>query len=456
MMATVVGRNHDSMDRSNGSCKVTAGLAVVGLVASWLAWILLAQSIGDTAEEGLTDPQGKPFIYYVLHGLGILATTSAGAVAAITGEFHRLSRSGRLCFWLLVGTAFTWAAITYGPADYGSYKALGATGPFVWLSCIAFFAGMNRNAWQILEPVIRCIAYLTAVLALYAIVKDHRVVTERWFSAPVYYMVLLMWFGGWTFLSSWKSRSWRLLLGCFPFVVFVMTTIITQTRSWFLMSILLLLGFLLVSRCSRHQQVRSRPKMLAVFCLLALLFMMAGFVLKDNLSQSITAFEERALNDTRSGQYAEFFSQVPVSDLVIGRGPNGSWDWDGKDYQFFDNALLWTAFIGGLPTLVSYLVLIVFPGFKALKGGATGDDGATAVLVVLWGLACTGFSTYTNPSLTSYSYLICLLAGRCAGFWAERGAVSVATAEIRSCWPTAVPQKQRTAACHVSPNGGEA
>ena len=123
--------------------------------------------------------------------------------------------------------------------------------------------------------------------------------------------------------------------------------------------------------------------------------------------------------DTRTEQYEEFFAQVPLSDLILGRGPNGVWYFAGNEYQYFDNSFLWMAFLGGLPLLISYLVLIIVPGFRAFFRGAKDDDAAASALLILWAIACLGVSTYSHPSLTPYSYFLCLLAGRCHGYLAE-------------------------------------
>lgn len=403
------------MERSKGKGNLPLALLVLlGLIGAWLAWVLNAQSLGPSAGEGLVGPGEKSRLYYALHGSALLAVLAAGTWAAMAGGYRRLRPLYRAAFWGLQVTAATWALLSYGLGDYLSFKAFGATGPFVWLSTVLVFAGMDQRIWPLLDRTVSWLAVLTSLLALAAVATTYRDLSGRFFSAPVYYMVLLMWFGGWTLLRPAASGALSHLRRFLPYVTFLLLTVITQTRSWFVMSLMLLLMFLFLNR----KQITGARVFQAVAALVLTLAVL-GYFLKEPLAASFAQFQERALADTRTGQYLDFFADVPVTDLVLGRGPNGTWNWNGRDYQFFDNALLWMAFIGGIPTLVCYVTLVIFPGLRCL-GSDRAEIKSSAVLLLLWGLACTGFSTYSNPSLTPYAYLLSLLAGRCLAAIADQ------------------------------------
>lgn len=396
-----------------------AWLAALGLLGAWVAWVVAAQSVGTSAGEGIVEPGAKPFYYYLAHGAGLLCALAAGVMAARDGQYRRLDPITRNAFWVLQLTAAAWALLSYGIGDYISFKAFGATGPFVWFSTVLIFAGMEKRIWPLIDKVVFSTAAISAVLAVVAVATTHRDITQRWLSTPVYYMVLLMWFGGWTLLSFSREQSLRESWRIWPYIVFMFLTVFTKTRSWFVMSVILLFAFLALNRPAvkaRSAVLAHRLKMTAIVLAAAAVM---GFILKDLLVSSFLEFSDRAMQDTRSGQYIDFFADVPVTDLILGRGPNGTWDWNGRDYQYFDNALLWMAFIGGIPTAISYVMVVILPGFRALGSGST-EITSSSVLLLFWGLACTGFSTYTNPSLTPHAYLLCLLAGRCLGAVAEK------------------------------------
>ncbi|RII27097.1 MAG: hypothetical protein CXR31_07530 [Geobacter sp.] len=349
---------------------------------------------------------------------------AGSSVAMLNGWYRKAGGGTRLAFWLLQITSIIWALLSYTFQDYLSWKALGATGPFVWLSCILVFAGMDKSVWKVLDPLVRYLSYITAALALYSIYGYHLIVMEeRWLSAPVQYMVILMWFSGWTLLTSWNSRGTKLYVRFLPYIVFIITTIFTQTRSWFLMSIFLFIAFNYVSAIKYKTQKTFIKRYSASIGLSIVMILIAILFLHGPLAGAFDTFSSRSFEESRIGQYVQFFSQVQATDLILGSGPDASWEFstgEGREeYHYFDNAYLWMAFIGGFPMMISYFVLIVFPGIKLFFSRVTGDDAAAAILVVLWGLACTGFSTYLNPSLTPHSYLICLLAGRCIGCLSE-------------------------------------
>lgn len=399
-------------------------LVLAAMVLSWCAAVIVAQNTDATPPVGFVEPRGKPFVYYICHGLGIASALSAGALAGLKGGFRKAGAGTVLAFWILVSTAVTWALIAYTLEDYLSWAALGATGPMVWLSCALVFAGMDKTVWATLERLVRVLAYLTALLALVSIVQNYDYLTERWLSAPVQYMVLLMWIGGWTFLSAWDTAGWTSYLRLFPFVVFVLAAITTQTRSWLLMALFLVMGRIWINRTAGKNRGKTTPKMVAATGAFIALLVFLVLLFQEALFDAYARFAHRALDDSRTLQYVEFFSQKTFSDLILGGGPKATWSFgvgeEFENYQNFDNNYLWMAFLGGIPLMLSYTVLVIVPGIRAAFKGVVKNDAAAAVLLLLWALACTGFSTYATPSLTPYSYFLCLLSGRCLGFLAEQ------------------------------------
>ena len=260
-------------------------LVAVGLIASWCATAMLAVMIGTNIEDVFVEPQSKPVLYYLFHGGSIVAVVGAGVVAAITGQYERLSKPARIAFWALQATAIIWAIIAYNLKDYLSWKAFGATGPIVWFSCLLIFAGMNRTIWKTIDRVINLISYMTAALALYSVAK-YRVIEMRTESGPVLLMVMLAWFAGWTMFTSGKAQGWRLWLRAFPFVAFAITAVFTQTRSWILFAILLLAIFLFVKAPSRSEYEVTRFMRTKVLFSLVIIVLVAGFLFRNEIAAS--------------------------------------------------------------------------------------------------------------------------------------------------------------------------
>jgi len=418
-----LAKSPSASETTTVALRIVKYLVIIGMVSSWCAAVLVAQSTDSTPPTTLVEPRSKSFIYYIMHALGISSVLAAGALAAVKGGCKKLGTGTLVAFWVLQVTAVTWALVSYTLEDYLSWTALGATGPVVWLSCVLIFAGMERTLWKHLERVIRILAYLTAILALVSIVQNYQYLTERWLSAPVQYMVLLMWIGGYTFITSWEASGWRLYLRYFPFAVFVLATVTTQTRSWFLMSAFLFFARILVNR-STGRRGTVTPNVLAATGTFISFGVFLAIVYQGPLLDAYARFMHRALDDSRTEQYVQFFSQKSFSDLILGGGPTATWNFgwgeEFENYQNFDNTYLWMAFLGGIPLMLSYTIVIILPGMRAAFRGAQKNDAAAAMLLILWALSCTGFSTYANPSLTPYSYFLCLLSGRCLGFLSEQ------------------------------------
>jgi len=67
---------------------------------------------------------------------------------------------------------------------------------------------------------------------------------------------------------------------------------------------------------------------------------------------------------------------------------------------------------------VCYLAIVVAPAVRALRLKPAEDDAAAVCLILIWGIALTGLSTFTGPSITVMDFLICIFAGRCHLFLA--------------------------------------
>lgn len=80
-------------------------------------------------------------------------------------------------------------------------------------------------------------------------------------------------------------------------------------------------------------------------------------VLSLNFENLINSLLGRVGEDTRSGQYEQFFSQVKMTSLIFGNGMNATYKFNGQKYSYFDNQIIFTSFHYGI---VSFFVLAIF------------------------------------------------------------------------------------------------
>jgi len=395
-------------------------LTLTGTVAAWLAAVMFAESVGAAidAEGRVVMVQYKPMIYYLLHG-GALACLLLGAgLGAINGGYTKLDRAGRLALWILVFASILWALVAYEWSEILSPAVLGATGPFVWFSTFLLFAGMEPELWPRLRRLIDVLIAATAILTIRSLVQASSHSDTAVYTVNQYFC-LLFWYGGWTCLArEYRSKAW-IFVDASVLAFLVVLALWLQRRSWIIDTCLLVgLYTMSVSRRIRAAD-RSRSVNLLAMSAIVVPIGLVLLVALPTARETLTGLLDRLGDDTRTQQYRLFFEQVGVEDLVLGLGPKATYYYGptNPDYQYFDNSYLWMAFIGGLPILVSYCVLVVRPGLAVFftRADRAPCVAASGGLLFIWVFVLGGVAVLCGPSLTAYSYFICLMAGLCYG-----------------------------------------
>ncbi|MCQ9281073.1 hypothetical protein NQ129_04730 [Priestia aryabhattai] len=158
-----------------------------------------------------------------------------------------------------------------------------------------------------------------------------------------------------------------------------------RSRSWVIQCILVLYTTLALTPGKRG----LFRKIISIFIVILVI------VLIVNLFPNITgALFSRIGEDTRSGQYDAFFSQIELINLIWGQGINASYSFLGNpNYKYFDNQYLYIMFhYGAIPILC---VLGIISGLfrKMHKSNLTKDEVAFIVgcrLISIFFLAALG------------------------------------------------------------------
>jgi len=417
-------------------------LVIAALISGWAATIISAEGA-----ETVLDPSGafvvvfeRTLLYYVTHGLAIGFTTAAGVVAILRGRLRLLSLGARLALYVLLASTGVWAIVTYSADEWFSTTIFGSAGPFVWFTLLFILAGTYSATWTYIDPLIRNLAYISCVFAIRALIGFEY---GRYIGGSKYtqYASLLLWLGGWTLLNSTRTRGWRLLCRSLPAVLMGLMALCSQSRSWVVHCCLLGLVFALLRARERGSLVQGLRYLALACALWVVVAALTYTMLPQNVSAAIEGLTARVDEDTRTGQYVAFFRVVPVTDLLFGRGPKGTWYWRNVgDYAYFDNGYLWMLFVGGVPTLVGYVVVLLRPAVQAIARRPMATDAAAAWLLLFWALALTGLSVYTLPSVGLSSQIMSLCAGRCYLFLAGARERVARIAYPYGRWPVAQPR----------------
>ncbi len=396
--------------------------AAGGLVSAWAAGVILFETSTEVlAGEGrLMVVPTKPAIYYAAHAAAILCVMAAGVLALAAGRLKAVGSGTRAAFVVLFATAAIWAAAAYSSEELMSTKVFGASGPFVWFTVLFVLAGADGRVWPALDKVLRALCWLSTLLAVRTVLTS-RYAFYLGASKYVHYTALLLWLGGWTMLTATRLKGWRLLARTVPYYVLLIVAVCSRSRSFILLSILLGLVFVVLRARERGSSFQAVRTALAACIVTALAVGVMYWTVPQTIERAVDGTVSRLGEDTRSGQYKAFFDSVPISDLILGRGPNGTWYWSGfGEFQFFDNGYLWTLFVGGVPTLVSYSIIVLAPAVRLMRKTPRGRDGAAVAMVLFWALALSGLSVFILPGVGLTSYMNSLWAGRCHLILARR------------------------------------
>ena len=403
--------------------RVTTILVAAALILGWMA-VALDVLLGTTTIEYTDSGAQYTFIsgdvmpVSILRVLSVLAFLLAGLIAMARGEYHRLSAPLRAACWVAALLFVIWLSVGYEVPSL-RHVLLGATSPLIWLMPLGLFAGMRRELWPNLYPVIRLLAYASTALGLltFFTIDIQHYGRFSGVSPQIVYANVLCWFGAFLLLKPGASGRHPSPVRLLPLVVCLMLALFTQSRGWTVLCILILGSGLFRSADSSGARSRKGNAIWWQVSWCVLLITAAGWFFAERLSPGVTGLKERLTEDSRSGEYAMFLSQVRIEDLILGKGPNASYDREGEQSQFLDNQFLWTLFIGGLPALLCYSSLILWPGVRPFLLRQPSPHRVLGIILILWALAMAGVSTYFGIGTSVESLLIILVAGRCHDDW---------------------------------------
>jgi hypothetical protein len=193
-----------------------------------------------------------------------------------------------------------------------------------------------------------------------------------------------------------------------------MVAIFMQSRGWLLQCALAIaIRWVIIS-----PQAGRIPAFIRVCGSVAGLAIVAAigiWFVSSMLGEPAERLAHRATEDSRSGQYREYFANVELWRLVLGYGPDGTYtyDRDGERYGFIDNQFLYIALKYGLVTAAAYVALALWPGVRVALGRIPIQQKAAGFVIILWCLSHAGLSVFCGVGFDAGLYLAFLLGGKC-------------------------------------------
>ena len=402
-------------------------LLIVGLLGIFSHDLLMAsayhvistthENAGDIVQANPDEFEFAPMCRRIAIYTGLIAGILVGIMYMFSGGWAKIGQGARVAFvvmifWMLIHSIVAYWEVIPRPSELRGEKGL-----FMWVSCLVLFAGTDKNAWKISTRLVYIVSYVTAGIVLLNILcfkQFSSVVQAQWFFRG--YIGILLWTAPWVLLTVKDANISlaRLLFLAFPFSVLVLVSLLGTGRSFLIL--IVIYSVILTIKFIRLFRTRSLAYIGTIACLLLYLAGIAVYAANKQISSSFSLLAERFWTDTRTGQYAQFLSQVSVNELIVGKGPRATWNWNGREYAWIDGSYTLMAFNGGLPLVISYLVIMVLPAWRVLRKRPPWEYAAPAIVLLVWALCLTGLSTFTNPSVSIGHYILCIYAGWCYNY----------------------------------------
>jgi O-antigen ligase len=411
-------------------------LAILALVLNWLAQALEWSGATPGAASNTIEPTGSNFPSWLSY-FALAIFVCAGVLGALR-FWRRLPRLIPFFLAAMLAYGTFWVIVGFEPAEYKN--AFGTIGPLVFVMCLGVYAGLDSSLWRALRPILLALAYASVALAAYYTVRLQVAVSFEGPTPMNQHMPTALWLA-FAALILGRSSGWREnLLAVVPIALCVPIALLMASRSWTLLAIL---AFVLGLKITFQRRLRLRPaKTLALGVLSMALLAAAICLLSMAFPERIETLAGRLLEDSRTGQYSDFFHQVPLTGLIAGLGPKATYTAGGEaDFNYIDNQFLFILFKFGLPVLLGYCAVVIWPGLRLLVKAANRRERSFGFFFAFWTLATLGVSIFHGITNNPQNFVVILLAGRCFHFMTSEGK-SAATARepLKSLGSEAIPR----------------
>jgi hypothetical protein len=386
------------------------------LVIGFLASLIGMDQINPKAvtPDGMLVTNKNP-LYYICHAFEIATLLTAGGFSLLMSSRNdRRTIAFPMAAFLIAAVIMTVRGLS--GQDMLSTKILGATAIVPCLLSILIIFGMNKHNNRVTDKLLDLSGFLLTILLAMASVR-HTFHTRQDAVANLQgYLIALYVPAVWQILKPPSRTSWiRNWLRFAPITAYAAGSLLTQTRLNLLLLVPILGIYLFVQ--SRRGNIVRELWLLAAGLAIAILVIpiLLQTRVGDSIQWSILGLQNRLSVDTRTGQINAYFADLDAVDLVFGRGTDATYLWAGRNWHGgIDVGYLALVLYGGMPLMISYLVLHILPGLRALRCWSNSRQLSCAGVVVLWGirLLSTGYMDYNAGY---YCLLLCV--GGCFQTW---------------------------------------
>lgn len=373
--------------------------------------ILFSDSISQRSE---LQSESLPTIARLTYAAGFFMLILASSLFMIE-TWHKVGIGYKLALGLMQVWMAIHAILAFSTGPKVTLPEIyDSKGPLTWIACSIVFIGVSPNGWQWAKKIFMVLTYVAALVVTAKVTLSGSVTTTEHQAGRFFvsYIPLLIWTVPLLVYDPGTIgiSSFRIIWIMFPLFVLYIISFLSGNRSWIIMMVMHTVIF--AFKYGKIVMMRPRTSYIVLMFMILSVWGVSE-VYGEKFKGVATFLSDSWYVDTRTDQYRQFLSQVSFTDLLIGKGPRGTWIWNGQEYDKIDGPFTFLAFEGGFILLATYIILVVWPPFQLLYKHPSWQHAAPAIVLVFWTLAMMGLSTYTGPRASYEHAIICVLAGRC-------------------------------------------
>lgn len=325
----------------------------------------------------------------------------------------RLAARLRWVVFFLTLLSIFWTIHSFLTVPGYSLGTLDGTAKTIWICLLGLYLGYDESSWLRVKKIVPFLAvlYMGLTFAYVVYIRFNGMWRQQTKQAP-YWMtystaIWLLAYLVFCYENKHKIDNYRLLS------LLIMNTFIiafTISRGWMLQTVFMMVLFITSSSSSRKAKRRL------IFLLIAILGI-GTYVLRDEISLYFASYVSKFLTaSSRESQYLSFFSQVPISDLILGKGEYASYTYRNvQNYIYIDNSYLYYAFHFGILYALLILGMEIKEGLSILKVSMNNQDRKIGYILIMWIAALSGASVFCAGYEVSFRVLFAMiLVGRAA------------------------------------------
>ena len=405
-----------TLTRGSAAERLVPVLTALGMIASVVVLLSYQEALRSQLKpDELYSPNiVKSQLYYVAYALQIALLISAGILALLTTDWRAVERGYLLRCALYVGVVALVTARGYSLSELLSTTLLDASGPFPYLISVMVFIGARRRNWVVLDKALVLLAVVLCALTVMRLTGLQLFSRQEGVAQLAGFLNALYWPASWIALKDYPPQTFSRRLRFVPLVIYGVASLFTETRLNFVM---LFAALIVYSYLQRRRKAPQGASWVAGLMLAVWVSLFAAVFLRDTRAFErtegvVAAFYDRLDEDSRTGELVSFSENVAPQELLFGRGARATWNWPGMSAEWggTDVGYLNLLFFGGVPLLVTYILVHLKPCFSTLGKNVQGLQLTAACVVLLWGLRM--FSS-TSPGLSLDSYPVLFFVGAC-------------------------------------------